>query len=85
MLIDVAGIQAAQRVLVLGGFGGVGSSAVQIAHNLGAYVAATASAEHLHYLRGRWPACDAAQAWAYSQGGHTLGKTVIVLQPIGGH
>ncbi len=51
MLIDVAGLQAGQTVLVLGGAGGVGSAAVQIARLQGAHVIATASARNVAYLK----------------------------------
>lgn len=51
MLIDVAKVRPGQSVLVLGGAGGVGSAAVQIAHNVGAHVIATASARNVDYLR----------------------------------
>jgi NADPH:quinone reductase-like Zn-dependent oxidoreductase len=50
LLIDVARIRAGQTVLVLGGAGGVGSAAVQIAHLRGARVIATASARNQDYL-----------------------------------
>ena len=50
-LIDVAHLSKGQRVLIDGGAGGVGSAAVQIAKAQGAYVAATASARHLAFLR----------------------------------
>ena len=43
-LVDIAAVQPGQRVLIHGGGGGVGHLAVQIAHDLGAYVIATASA-----------------------------------------
>ncbi|MEV4057515.1 NADP-dependent oxidoreductase [Amycolatopsis sp. NPDC049688] len=42
-LFDHAGLQAGQRVLVNGAGGAVGGYAVQLAHNAGAYVIATAS------------------------------------------
>jgi len=51
MLVDVAQLKAGQRVLILGAAGGVGSTAIQVAHNLGAHVIATASGSHLDYLR----------------------------------
>ena len=51
MLIDQAGVRAGQTVLVLGGAGGVGSAAVQIAKNKGAHLIATASARNAEYLR----------------------------------
>jgi NADPH:quinone reductase-like Zn-dependent oxidoreductase len=43
-LFDRAGLARGQRVLVQGAGGGVGHLAVQIAHHIGAYVIATASA-----------------------------------------
>lgn len=49
-LIDIAKLQAGQRVFIHGGAGGVGSAAVQIAKARGAYVMATASAKNHDYL-----------------------------------
>jgi NADPH:quinone reductase-like Zn-dependent oxidoreductase len=52
-MVTVANVQAGQRVLIEGGAGGVGSSAVQIATARGAHVIATASPAHevlLHSL-----------------------------------
>jgi NADPH:quinone reductase-like Zn-dependent oxidoreductase len=51
LLIDLAKVRSGQTVLVLGGAGGVGSAAVQIARNKGAHVIATASARNAHYLK----------------------------------
>lgn len=50
-LVVVANLQAGQRVLIHGGAGGVGSSAVQVAKAKGAYVIATASPNHNALLR----------------------------------
>jgi NADPH:quinone reductase-like Zn-dependent oxidoreductase len=50
-LVTIGDVKAGQRVLVQGGAGGVGSSAVQIAKARGAYVIATASATHDEFLR----------------------------------
>jgi NADPH:quinone reductase-like Zn-dependent oxidoreductase len=50
-LVTIANVQPGQRVLVQGGAGGVGSSAVQVAKARGAYVVATASPSHNELLR----------------------------------
>lgn len=49
-LVDVGGLQAGQAVLVNGGAGGVGSIAIQVAHALGACVAATCGPDNLVYV-----------------------------------
>ena len=50
-LIDVAKVQAGQRVLVQGAAGGVGMFGVQLAHWKGAYVIGTASARNADFVR----------------------------------
>jgi NADPH:quinone reductase-like Zn-dependent oxidoreductase len=50
-IVTVANVQKGQRVLIHGGAGGVGSSAVQIAKARGAYVIATASPRNHDFLR----------------------------------
>lgn len=45
-LFDKGGLQSGQRVLIHAGSGGVGTLAIQLAKNEGAWVAATASAEN---------------------------------------
>lgn len=50
-MVVVGNVQRGQRVLIQGGAGGVGSSAVQIAKARGAYVIATASPSHDALLR----------------------------------
>jgi NADPH:quinone reductase-like Zn-dependent oxidoreductase len=50
-LVEVANLQAKQRVLIHGASGGVGSAAVQIAKSRGAHVIAIASARNHEYLR----------------------------------
>jgi len=49
-LVTIADVQGGQRVLIQGGAGGVGLSAVQIAKARGAYVIATASPSHNELL-----------------------------------
>jgi len=50
-LFDHGNLQAGQRVLILGGAGGVGLYAVQFAHWKGAYVIATASTSNRDFVR----------------------------------
>lgn len=50
-LFETAGLQAGQKILIQGGAGGVGSFAIQLAKDKGAYVAATASARNQTYLK----------------------------------
>jgi NADPH:quinone reductase-like Zn-dependent oxidoreductase len=50
-LVTIAEVRPGERVLVHGGAGGVGSSAVQVAKARGAYVIATASPAHDAFLR----------------------------------
>ena len=44
-------LQKGQKILINGGSGGIGSIAIQLAKHIGAYVAATASSEHLEFLK----------------------------------
>ncbi|HEU4553356.1 MAG TPA: NADP-dependent oxidoreductase [Chitinophaga sp.] len=50
-LYDHAQLQTGQRILIHAAAGGVGHIAVQLAHNTGAYVIGTASAQNHAYLR----------------------------------
>jgi alcohol dehydrogenase len=50
-LVDTLHLQAGQRILIHGGAGGIGTSAIQIAKHLGAYVVTTASTENIDYVR----------------------------------
>ncbi|MFF2130890.1 NADP-dependent oxidoreductase [Streptomyces olivochromogenes] len=51
-LVDTAGLEAGQRVLIPAAAGGVGHLAVQIAKSRGAYVIGTASAAKHNFVRG---------------------------------
>jgi NADPH2:quinone reductase len=53
-MVDRAGVQAGQKVLIHGGAGGVGHMAVQLALAYGAEVYATASAPKHVYLQQLW-------------------------------
>ncbi|MEV4729639.1 NADP-dependent oxidoreductase [Saccharopolyspora sp. NPDC049426] len=50
-LVDLAHVEAGQKVLVHAGAGGLGSTAVQVAKHLGAHVATTARAENAAAVR----------------------------------
>jgi NADPH:quinone reductase-like Zn-dependent oxidoreductase len=50
-LFDLGHLTAGQRILIHGAAGGVGSFAVQFAHNAGAYVIGTAAAPDIDYVR----------------------------------
>ncbi|RJS46789.1 NADP-dependent oxidoreductase [Nocardioides cavernaquae] len=50
-LVDVAAIRAGQKVLVHAGAGGLGSTVIQVAKHLGAYVATTASTRDIEKVR----------------------------------
>lgn len=50
-LEDAAGLKRAERILIHGGAGGVGSYAVQLAHTIGAEVITTASPANHDYLK----------------------------------
>ncbi|MFN0140850.1 MAG: NADP-dependent oxidoreductase [Pyrinomonadaceae bacterium] len=49
--IETAQLQANQRILIHGGAGGVGSNAIQIAKELGAYIITTASGEGIELVK----------------------------------
>lgn len=50
-LIETAGIEAGQNVLIHAGAGAIGGMAVQIAHHTGCHVTATCSAANADYVR----------------------------------
>jgi NADPH:quinone reductase-like Zn-dependent oxidoreductase len=50
-LIDRADLRAGQRVLIHGASGGVGAFAVQLAHDRGAYIIATAAARNRDFVK----------------------------------
>ncbi|MDD7921472.1 NADP-dependent oxidoreductase [Actinomycetospora callitridis] len=95
-LVELAAVRPGQRVLVHGGAGGLGATAVQLAHHLGAHVAATASAADTDKVRGLgadevvdYRSTDFAEVLSGldvvldSRGGTTLEKSLTVLAPGG--
>lgn len=50
-LVDHIQLKSGQKILIHGGGGGIGSIAVQIAKNIGAYVSATAGPGELEYVK----------------------------------
>ncbi len=50
-LVDHMALVAGQKILIHGGAGGIGSLALQIARQLGAYVATTASSDDFDYVK----------------------------------
>ena len=70
-LVDRADVRAGQTVLVLGGAGGVGQLAVQIARARGAQVFATGSPKDKSYYRAPWraPSSTAPTRWRTMSGG----------------
>ena len=50
-LIDDIGLSKGQKILIHGGAGGIGSIAIQLAKNLGAYVATTVSANDRQFVQ----------------------------------
>jgi NADPH2:quinone reductase len=51
-VMERGGVKQGDRILIHGGSGGVGSFAVQFAHNAGAEVAATCSTPNVDYVKG---------------------------------
>jgi NADPH:quinone reductase-like Zn-dependent oxidoreductase len=95
-LVDLARVQPGQKVLVHGGAGGLGSTVIQLAKHLGAYVATTANGkdarrlrdlgadEVIDYTKADFSAllrdCDVVLD---SLGGDTLTKSLTVIKPGG--
>jgi NADPH:quinone reductase-like Zn-dependent oxidoreductase len=95
-LVDLAQVKPGQKVLVHAGAGGLGSTVVQIAKHLGAYVATTAHGNDVQKVRGLganevidYTKADFAELlFGYdvvldSLGGDNLAKSLTVLKPGG--
>lgn len=96
MLVDISKIKQGQRVLVHAGAGGLGSTVIQLAKHLGAYVATTARGRDEEKLRDLgadevidYKNADFAKLLSNydvvvdSIGGETLTKSLTVLKPGG--
>lgn len=81
-LFDHGGLERGQRVLILGGSGGVGHLAVQLAKARGAEVAATASGSDLDFLRQI--GCDMPVAHDGARFEDVVKPVDVVLDLIGG-
>lgn len=95
-LVDTMNLKSGQKILIHGGAGGIGSLAIQIAKDIGAYVATTASAQEADYVKslGADEVID-YQTQDFSEllagydavfdtiGGETNTKSYTVLQPGG--
>ncbi|MFD4539135.1 zinc-binding dehydrogenase [Streptomyces bauhiniae] len=84
-MVERAGVQAGERVLVHGGAGGVGSVAIQVAKALGAEVITTARAKNHEFVTrlGADVAIDFS-ARDYVTQVQELGKVDVVLDTVGG-
>jgi NADPH:quinone reductase-like Zn-dependent oxidoreductase len=95
-LVDLAQLKSGQKVLVHAGAGGLGSTVIQLARHLGAYVATTAHGNDEQKVRGLganevidYTKADFAEVLSGydvvldSLGGYNLAKSLIVLKPGG--
>jgi NADPH:quinone reductase-like Zn-dependent oxidoreductase len=95
-LVDLAQVKPGQRVLVHAGAGGLGSTVVQLAKHLGAYVATTAHTNDVDRVRGlgadevvdftKTDFADVLSGYDVvldSLGGSNLEKSLTVLKPGG--
>jgi len=95
-LVDLAQVKPGQRVLVHAGAGGLGSTVIQLARHLGAYVAATARGNDEQKVRGLganevidYTKADFVELLSDydvvldSLGGNNLAKSLTVLRPGG--
>jgi NADPH:quinone reductase-like Zn-dependent oxidoreductase len=81
-LVDLAQVKPGQKVLVHAGAGGLGSTVVQLARHLGAYVATTASGKDAERLRGL--GADEVIDYAKTNFAEQLSGYDVVLDSLGG-
>ncbi len=95
-LVEKAGVQAGQKVLIQAGSGGVGTIAIQLAKHLGATVATTTGTANVDWVKGLGADIvidykkDDFESVLHdydvvfdTQGGQTLEKSLLVLKPGG--
>ena len=75
-------LSAGQRILILGGSGGVGHMAVQLAKNAGAHVLATTSADNIEYVQAI--GADLAVDYRKKRLESIVGQVNFVLDTVGG-
>ncbi len=96
VLVDIANLQAGQKVLIHAGSGGVGTFAIQLAKHLGAHVATTASQKNhtlvsslgadqaIDYKTTRFEDALRDQDVVFdTQGGDTVARSFAVVKPGG--
>jgi NADPH:quinone reductase-like Zn-dependent oxidoreductase len=95
-LVELAQIKSGQKILIHAGAGGLGSTVIQLAKHLGAYVATTANGKDAEKVRGLgadevidYTKTDFAESLSGydvvldSLGGDNLAKSLTVLKPGG--
>lgn len=81
-LVEVARVEAGQKVLVHAGAGGLGSTVIQVAKHLGAYVATTAQHKHAEKLRAL--GADEVIDYTTQDFSKVLADYDVVLDALGG-
>lgn len=81
-LVDIGNVAPGQKVLIHGGAGGVGNYAVQIAHNRGCYVIATASGQDSGFVTGL--GADQVIDYRTEQFENEVSDVDFILDTIGG-
>jgi NADPH:quinone reductase-like Zn-dependent oxidoreductase len=81
-LVELAQIKSGQKVLVHAGAGGLGSTVIQLAKHLGAYVATTANGKDAEKLRGL--GADEVVDYTKTNFAESLSGYDVVLDSLGG-
>jgi NADPH:quinone reductase-like Zn-dependent oxidoreductase len=81
-LVDVADVQPGQKVLVHAGAGGLGSTMIQVAKHLGAYVATTANAKDVDKVHDL--GADEVIDYSTQDFSETLSDYDVVIDSLGG-